>query len=75
MHASTQAAGRKLPAIPVLVLAGDHDLNTPLADARKEAASAPQGHLVIIPGSEHITQDHANGAGGREAVRQFLTSP
>jgi hypothetical protein len=29
---------------------------------------------VIISGSGHITQDHANGAGGREAVRKFLTS-
>ena len=66
--------GRDLPAVPVLVLAGDHDLNTPLADAMAEVARAPRGHLVIIPGSGHITQDHANGAGGREAVRQFLTS-
>jgi pimeloyl-ACP methyl ester carboxylesterase len=66
--------GRDLPAVPVLVLAGDHDLNTPLSDAKAEVARAPRGHLVIIPGSGHITQDHANGAGGREAVRQFLTS-
>ncbi|HEX4249748.1 MAG TPA: alpha/beta fold hydrolase [Pseudonocardia sp.] len=66
--------GRNLPNVPVLVLAGDHDLNTPLSDAQTEVAHAPQGHLVIIPGSGHITQDHANGAGGREAVRQFLTN-
>jgi pimeloyl-ACP methyl ester carboxylesterase len=66
--------GRNLPPVPVLVLAGDHDLDTPLADAQTQVARAPQGHLVVIPGSGHITQDHANGAGGREAVRQFLTS-
>jgi len=68
----TFPTGRHLPDIPVLILAGDHDLNTPLADAQREVASAPQGHLVVIAGSGHITQDHANGAGGREAVRQFL---
>lgn len=68
------APGRNLPPVPVLVLAGDHDLNTPLSDAQAEVAHAPQGHLVIIPGSGHITQDHAGGAGGRDVVRQFLTS-
>jgi pimeloyl-ACP methyl ester carboxylesterase len=65
--------GHNLPPVPVLVLAGDHDLNTPLADAQNEVARAPQGQLAIIPGSGHITQDHANGPGGRIAVRQFLT--
>jgi len=65
--------GRNLPAVPVLVLAGDHDVITPLGYAQQEAAHAPQGRLVVIPGSGHITQDHANGAGGRTAVRQFLT--
>lgn len=65
--------GRNLPAVPVLLLAGDHDVITPLGYARQELAHAPQGRLVVIPGSGHITQDHANGAGGREAARQFLT--
>ncbi len=68
------APGRDLPPVPVLVLAGDHDLNTPLSDARAEVSRARLGRLVIIPGSGHITQDHANGAAGREAVRQFLSS-
>src|SRR5882757_898600 len=66
-------AGRDLPAVPVLVLAGDHDLNTPLAWGEQELARAPRGQLVVVPGAGHITQDHANGAGGREAVRRFLT--
>jgi len=66
-------AGRNLPAVPVLVLAGDHDVITPLAFAQQELAHAPQGRLVVVPGSGHITQDHANGAGGRTAAREFLT--
>jgi len=65
--------GRNLPAVPVLVLAGDHDVITPLAFAQQELAHAPQGRLVVVPGSGHITQDHANGAGGRTAAREFLT--
>ena len=67
------AAGRDLPAVPVLVLAGDHDLNTPLAWGQQELARAPRGRLVVVPGAGHITQDHTNGPGGREAVRQFLS--
>jgi pimeloyl-ACP methyl ester carboxylesterase len=69
------AAGRDLPPVPVLVLAGDHDLNTPLAWGEQELARAPRGRLVVVPGAGHVTQDHANGAGGREAVRQFLLEP
>jgi len=65
--------GRNLPSVPVLVLAGDHDVITPLAYAQQELAHAPQGRLVVVPGSGHITQDHANGPGGRTAVGQFLT--
>ena len=40
--------GKKLPAVPVLLLAGDHDLSTPLEWARQEAALAPRGNLVVI---------------------------
>jgi pimeloyl-ACP methyl ester carboxylesterase len=43
------AAGQELPAVPTLLLAGDHDLSTPLLWAQQEAARAPQGHLVVIP--------------------------
>jgi pimeloyl-ACP methyl ester carboxylesterase len=67
--------GRDLPPVPVLLLAGDHDLDTPLAWTRQEAARAPRGQLIVIPGSGHITQDAANGPAGREAAARFLTSP
>ncbi|MBV9730639.1 MAG: alpha/beta fold hydrolase [Pseudonocardiales bacterium] len=68
-------AGRDLPAVPVLLLAGDHDLSTPLPWAQQEAARAPQGHLVVIPGAGHSTQSSANGPMGRAAATAFLTGP
>lgn len=68
-------SGANLPPVPTLLLAGDHDLITPLAWAQHEAAYAPRGRLVVIPGSGHITQNTGNGAAGRAAVTEFLTGP
>lgn len=62
-----------LPPVPTLLLAGDRDLITPLAWAQHEAARAPRGRLVVIPGAGHITQNKGNGAAGRTAVTEFLT--
>jgi pimeloyl-ACP methyl ester carboxylesterase len=62
-----------LPPVPVLLLAGDEDLDTPLALTQHEAALAPNGRLVVVSGSGHITQDTANPSAGRAAVTQFLT--
>jgi pimeloyl-ACP methyl ester carboxylesterase len=61
-----------LPAVPTLLLAGDHDLSTPLAWARQEAARAPGGRLVVVPGAGHSVQMRALSDRGREAVREFL---
>ena len=61
-----------LPRIPVLLLAGDHDLSTPLEWARQEAASAPLGQLVIVPGAAHSIQNREPGTQGRAAVYAFL---
>jgi pimeloyl-ACP methyl ester carboxylesterase len=66
-------AGRDLPAVPVLLLAGDHDLSTPLPWAQQEAAHAPQGHLIIVAGAGHSIQSTGNGSAGRAAVTAFLT--
>ncbi|MGH3669427.1 MAG: alpha/beta hydrolase, partial [Pseudonocardiaceae bacterium] len=66
---------RDLPDVPVLLLAGDHDLATPLLWAQQEAAHTPHGHLVVIPGSGHITQHADNGPLAQEAVKEFLTGP
>jgi pimeloyl-ACP methyl ester carboxylesterase len=68
-------ADRDLPGVPVLLLAGDHDLSTPLPWAQQEATRAPQGHLVVIPGSGHATQSSANGPLGRAVATAFLTGP
>jgi pimeloyl-ACP methyl ester carboxylesterase len=67
-------SGADLPPVPTLLLAGDHDLITPLAWAQHEAAHAPHGHLVIIVGSGHITQNKGNGPAARAAVTEFLTA-
>jgi pimeloyl-ACP methyl ester carboxylesterase len=68
-------AGADLPPVPTLLLAGDHDLITPLAWTQHEAAHAAHGHLVVIPGAGHITQNNGNGPAARASVTEFLTAP
>ena len=68
-------SGARLPPVPTLLLAGDHDLITPLSWAQHEATQVPDGHLVVIPGSGHITQNNGNGPAGRTTVAAFLTGP
>jgi pimeloyl-ACP methyl ester carboxylesterase len=65
-------ADAMLPAVPVLLLAGDHDLSTPLEWAREEAAHAPLGELVIVAGASHSIQSRELGHQGRDAVFAFL---
>ena len=38
----------------MLAIAGEHDLGTPPAAARRIAATAPRGDLVIIDGVGHF---------------------
>jgi pimeloyl-ACP methyl ester carboxylesterase len=61
---------RDLPPVPVLLLAGDRDLSTPLEWARREAARAPKGRLVVVPGAGHSVQTRT--AAGRVAATAFL---
>jgi len=63
---------RTLPPVPVLLLAGDHDLSTPLEWARKEASLAPQGKLVVVPGAGHGVQSRAKDPRARVALASFL---
>lgn len=58
--------------MPALLLAGNRDLATPLAWARAEAAHAPLGKLVIVPGAAHSIQSREPGDQGRKAVFAFL---
>jgi pimeloyl-ACP methyl ester carboxylesterase len=64
--------GGDLPPVPTLLLAGDRDLSTPLPWAREQAAHAPRGRLVIVPGAGHSVQSRAPGGAGRRAVQDFL---
>jgi pimeloyl-ACP methyl ester carboxylesterase len=62
----------QLPPVPVLLLAGERDLSTPLAWAHEEAAKAPDGRLVIVPGAGHSVQTRAHDPGMRNALIRFL---
>ena len=61
-----------LPPVPTLLLAGDHDLSTPLPWAREQAAHTPQGRLIVVRGAGHSVQSRSPGAAGRRAVERFL---
>ncbi|WP_410587438.1 alpha/beta fold hydrolase [Amycolatopsis sp. lyj-23] len=63
-----------LPEVPVLLLNGDRDLSTPLEWAREEAARAPRGKLVVVPGESHSIQNRERGHAGRDAVLSFLSA-
>jgi pimeloyl-ACP methyl ester carboxylesterase len=57
--------------MPVLLLAGDRDLSTPVDWARDQAAVTPRGSLVVIPDAGHSVQ-RRSPAGVRAAVRFLL---
>jgi pimeloyl-ACP methyl ester carboxylesterase len=61
-----------LPRIPVLLLAGDRDLSTPLAGARAEAMRSPDGRLFVVPAAGHSVQSRAAGSQALAEVRRFL---
>jgi pimeloyl-ACP methyl ester carboxylesterase len=56
--------------MPVLLLAGDRDLSTPLDWAREQARLTPRGKLVVVQGMGHSVQ--GRNADGDAAVRAFL---
>ncbi|MDG4821385.1 alpha/beta hydrolase [Asanoa sp. WMMD1127] len=56
--------------MPVLLLAGDRDLSTPLAWAQEQARQTPQGELVVVPGMGHSIQ--GRNPIGDAAVQDFL---
>ncbi len=69
------APGAKLPAVPVLLFSGEHDLSTPLAWARAEAAMAPDGHLLEVAGAGHSVQLRARDPRVRLTLARFLAGP
>jgi pimeloyl-ACP methyl ester carboxylesterase len=62
----------ELPSVPVLLLAGGHDLSTPLAGARAQAALAPGGHLFVVPTAGHSVQSRAAGNPAQAELARFL---
>jgi pimeloyl-ACP methyl ester carboxylesterase len=58
--------------VPVLLLAGEHDLSTPLEWAQQEAALVPDGHLLVVPGAGHSVQLRARDPDVRRTLARFL---
>lgn len=72
MVPTEQPVVAELPDVPVLLLQGERDLSTPLSWARREAAAAPDGRLVVVPDSGHSVQVRAENDAARQAVAEFL---
>ena len=66
------ASSDPLPPVPVLLLSGERDLSTPLPWARAEAALAPRGRLLEVPGAGHSVQLRARDPQVRQTVARFL---
>ncbi|GIH15252.1 hypothetical protein Raf01_34240 [Rugosimonospora africana] len=52
----TQATDLPLPDVPVLVLSGDLDANTPTADGRTAARQFPHAQLIEVPNTGHVPE-------------------
>ena len=61
-------------ACPILILCGENDALTPLADHQEMAALAPRAKLVIVPESGHLTPLEAPQAVA-QALRTWLGGP
>jgi pimeloyl-ACP methyl ester carboxylesterase len=72
--ATATAPRARLPRVPVLLLAGGHDLSTPLAGARAQAALAPDEHLFAVPRAGHSVQNRAAGNPAEAEVASFLAA-
>jgi pimeloyl-ACP methyl ester carboxylesterase len=57
--------------VPTLVIVGEEDTLTPLAEAEAMAAAVPAARLVRIPGAGHLSAVEAP-AEFNAAVRSFL---
>jgi pimeloyl-ACP methyl ester carboxylesterase len=64
--------GIRLPDVPVLVLSGDLDANTPTASARAAAAQFRHARVIEVPGAGHTPVQMPEGLG---LALEFLVSP
>ena len=62
------------PHIPVLILDGEYDQATPVADARKAAAAWPDSTFVEVRNTGHISALDDFGGCASGIVRRFLTT-
>jgi len=62
-----------LPA-PLLVMAGDHDPISPLADAQKISGAAPRGTLIVLPYQRHDDLRLGDAEQFDRALANFLNS-
>jgi len=66
-------AAASYPDVPVLVVSGELDDMTPVADGAAAAAHFPRGHHVIIANSFHVNAlPHARSACAAQLVRRFM---
>jgi pimeloyl-ACP methyl ester carboxylesterase len=61
--------GAELPDVPVLVLTGDLDANTPIAAGRAAAAQYPHAQVINVPGAGHTAVQTPEGA---QLARDFF---
>ncbi len=61
------------PRVPVLVVNGDIDLQTPLVGARKVQSAFPKSVLVTVPNAAHVAFPVSDCAAGLEIA--FLANP
>lgn len=63
------------PEIPVLVVSGDLDNMTPVADGAAAAARFPRAHHVVIANGLHVNAlPHSRSECGAHLVRRFLAN-
>ena len=76
-----QAPGRISTDIPLLLMAGDHDAQTPLSWSQRVAAffQGPHQNLVVVPHAGHMTFNEARSTGGEnctiELYKRFMDNP
>jgi hypothetical protein len=60
--------------LPTLVIAGDDDPLTPVANGVLIAYMLPQGRLLVMPGEGHLMALDPD-SGAQPAIREFLAAP
>ncbi|MEV7807111.1 alpha/beta fold hydrolase [Microbispora sp. NPDC088329] len=55
-------SARRLPDVPVLVVSGEFDLNTPVEEGRSAARRYPTAEVVTVPNSGHVPESGGSAA-------------